>query len=66
MKARYMIENPQDIEATMKITMTVKEWEELRDQLQQRWPSARLSSIITSLLSEARKVVYPPEHESTG
>lgn len=33
MKARFMIENPDEVEATLKITMTVKEWTELRDQL---------------------------------
>jgi hypothetical protein len=64
MKARYMIEEPNAVEATMKITMTVKEWEDLRDQLAQRWPSSRLSSAITNLLSEARKVVYAPEHDA--
>ena len=58
MRARFMFENPSDIEATMKITMSIKEWENLRDQLAERWPSARLSMCITSLLSEARKVAY--------
>lgn len=58
MEARYMAEKPEDIEFTMKITATAKEWEELRDQLQQRWPSSRLNNIITDLLSQARKVFY--------
>jgi len=58
MKARYMIENPQSIEATIKLTMTVKEWEELRDQLATKWPSARLSVAITNLLCDARRVIY--------
>ena len=64
MKARFMIEEPEKIEATMKITMTVKEWEELRDQLVQKWPSARLSSAITGLLIDARRVVYAPEKDA--
>ena len=63
MKIRYMLESPGLIEATMKITMTVKEWEELRDQLTEKWPSSRLSSAITSVLSDARKTIYPPEKE---
>ena len=64
MKARFMIESPGEIEATMKITMAVKEWEDLRDQLEQKWPSSRLSSAITSLLSEARRVIYAPEKDA--
>lgn len=63
MKARYMLERPETIDATLKITMTVKEWEELRDQLNYAHPSWRLSSIITNLLADARRTIYPPEKE---
>ena len=63
MKARFMIESPQAIEATIKITMTVAEWEKLRDQLAKKWPSSRLSSAITCLLCDARRVIYAPEKE---
>jgi len=61
MKARFMIESPDEMVATMKITMTVKEWGELRDQLESKWPSSRLSCAITSVLIEARKVYYAPD-----
>lgn len=63
MKSRFMVENPDDIEMTMKITMTVGDWTKLRDQLQQKYPSWRLSGMITNLLSQARKVFYE-EHET--
>jgi hypothetical protein len=53
-----MIENPDSLEATMKITMTLKEWTELRDQLSEVWPSSILSQHITNLLSQGRKVFY--------
>ena len=61
MKARFMIEEPDKIEATMKITMTVKEWTELRDQLTNKWPSCNLGNAITTVLIEARKVYYADE-----
>jgi hypothetical protein len=64
MKARFMLENPEAMEATVKITMTVKEWEDLRDQLVQKWPSSRLSNAITSMLVDARRVVYAPEKDA--
>lgn len=63
MKARFMMESPDEIEATMKITMSVKEWTDLRDQLQQKWPSSRLQGAITDLLAQARKVYYT-EHDA--
>jgi hypothetical protein len=58
MKARFMIENPDDIEATMKITMSIKDWVELKDQLGDKWPSSDLYSKITDLIIQARKVFY--------
>ena len=64
MRARFMIENPKEIECTMKITMTVEEWEKLRDQLAERWPSARLSSAITQVLIDARKVYYAKDKDA--
>ncbi len=64
MKARFMIEAPQEIECTMKLTMTVKEWENLRDQLENKWPSSRLQQAITQVLSESRKVYYATDVEA--
>ena len=64
MRARFMIETPDEIEATMKITMTVKEWCEFRDQLANKWPSSRLSVAITQVLSEARKVYYAKDQDA--
>ena len=64
MRARFFIESPDEIEATMKITMSVKEWTELRDQLEQKWPSCRLSSAITNVLIAARKVYYAPDTDA--
>ncbi len=63
MKARFMMENPDQIEATMKITMTLAEWTDLRDQLSRDWPSWRLSSFITDLVGQSRKVFYPEVQE---
>lgn len=64
MECRFMIDEPSEIEATMKITMPIKEWEELREQLQQAYPAWRLSAAISDLLSQARKVFYE-EHKTT-
>jgi hypothetical protein len=64
MRARFLIESPNEIEATMKITMTVKEWTELRDQLQQKWPSSQFCMAITSVITQARKTYYAPEHDA--
>ncbi len=64
MEGRFLANEPEQIVFTMKITATAKEWEELRDQLAQKWPSSRLSNMITDLLSQARKVFY--EEKSGG
>lgn len=59
MKARFMIEKPDEVEATMKITMSVKKWTELRDRLSDDYPAWELSAKINDLLAQARKVFYP-------
>ena len=64
MQARFMIEKPDEIEATLKITMKVKDWEALRDQLIGKWPSSDLGNTITDLLAQARRRVYPTTQES--
>lgn len=61
MEGRFMVEDPKKIVATMKITMPISEWEELRDQLNRKWPSNDLLNLITDLISQARKVFYPSE-----
>lgn len=63
--ARFMLENPDASLATMKITMTIGEWVELRDQLKSMYPSWKLSSAITQLVTEARKVFHA-EHGDAG
>lgn len=64
MKARFMVERPAEIEMTAKLTMTMAEWEDFREQLSNKWPSSRLSSVITEMLSDARRVYYAsPEIE---
>lgn len=64
MKARFLIEEPGEIQATMKITMPVKEWIELRDQLADKWPSFRLSQAITQVVAAARGVYYADEKDA--
>lgn len=53
-----MVEEPGKVEYTMKITMSAKDWEELRDQLAQKWPSSELSNAVTDILSNVRKIHY--------
>lgn len=55
------IEEPDKVEVTLTMTMSVKNWCELRDQLQAKWPSADLSGHITDMLAQVRKIVYPAD-----
>ena len=38
-RARMMVEKPDEIEMTLKLTMTAKEWDELRVQLETGYPA---------------------------
>lgn len=65
MKARFMIENPDHVLTTLKVTMTVGEWVTLRDQLASAYPSWRLSSAISDLVTQARRVFYEEAESAT-
>ena len=59
MRARFMIENPETIEASMKITMTIGQWVLLRDILTEKHIHHYLSSAITDIVIDARRIYYP-------
>ena len=61
MRARFKIEKPEEAEATMTITMPLKDWESLRDELNGKWPASELCSKINDLLSQARKIFWTTE-----
>lgn len=53
LKAKIAIESPGEVMATMTITMPVSEWEQIRGQLESRWPASQLSSAISQLVRKA-------------
>ena len=63
MKARLKCEKPEDIEYTVVLTATAKEFEELRDQLIDTWPSSDLVRTLNDLLGQARKIYWPTVEE---
>jgi hypothetical protein len=63
MRTSIKVENPDDVLMSMTITMTVKQWTELQQQLQNTWPSWVLSSRITTLIHQARKVFYAEQED---
>jgi hypothetical protein len=61
MKAKMRFENPDVIEATLSITMSVKEWKLISNQLSQDWPSDRINQAIYHVIREAGKAIDVPE-----
>lgn len=58
MKAVFKIERPKDVEVTMSITLRLKDWMDLRSQLQNVYPSWSLSGTIDTLVSKATKEFF--------
>lgn len=63
MDLRYMLSVPENTVVELKIRATVREIEELRDQLSQKYPSWRFSGLLTAAISDARKVWYAEERK---
>lgn len=65
MRARLKCEKPDDIVFEMTIVMTAREWCELRDQLNSKWPSSQLSTWINDLLGQARKIYWAKDPDQS-
>ncbi len=58
MEARLKCESPEKIVYTITITATAKEWEELRDNLNNVFETLVLRNKINNLISQARKIYW--------
>jgi hypothetical protein len=62
-KASFKIENPEDVDCTLTLTMKVRDWEDLCRCVSSEWPGWKVRGIVRDLVAEARKSVYPPRSE---
>ena len=51
--------NPDVIEMKLSITMRIKEWRLLKEQLSNKWPSYDLSGEISDIIRQAESTFYP-------
>lgn len=47
MEINGYIKNQDEVEVTLSITMTLKEWKDLQKDLPERWPHWKIGSAIT-------------------
>jgi len=59
MKIRAMIENPDNVNISMVITMNVEEWQEFEEYIRDGGKYQELASDIFDLRCSLRKVIYP-------
>ena len=53
-KARFSFDNPDNLEATVAITMTLRDWKRLRDQLKDTaYPAWRVDAMLRELVEKA-------------
>jgi hypothetical protein len=64
MKITFAAQSPNEIEFTLKITMPMKDWCALRDQLPEKWPSSRISLAVNRVITESQNVFYAPEQDA--
>ena len=60
MKATFTFHEPENIMATMSITMRVKDWHELNGQLTRiaEWPACDLSRCVDKVIRSAKATIY--------
>lgn len=65
MTSYFQTQNPDKIEMTMTVTMTLEEWKMISGLLPNRWPACDLSSAIQTMVSKATERFYPKSKEET-
>jgi hypothetical protein len=69
-RARFKFERPAEIEGSITFTMTMKEWEGLRDKLDAvpgNYEINQVKHAVNDLLSQARKIVWhEPDAEAVS
>ena len=58
MKFLFRLLDVKRMKATMQITMSISEWNELQEQLDNKYPSWKLSSAISKLIQHAKQSFY--------
>lgn len=66
MATRFKFEEPEKINATLTITMTVQEWLQVRDVLCNgracaAWPMSIVEHAITDCVAKAKTILWPDE-----
>jgi len=61
LKTEFKVENPHNISLTLTLTLSLKEWVQLKGQLQpsHEWPARRLRDIIYDMTTQAEKHFAP-------
>ena len=65
MRADFKVTNPDEIEMELTLTMSLKAWKELQEQLLGAWPAFTLARTISGMISQADKHFYPKDKEAT-
>lgn len=58
MKIFGKLQNQEEIELTLSITMTIKDWRDLQKDLPTRYPHWKLGSAITDALLKVQTTIY--------
>ena len=64
MQTKIKLAVPQDALAVLTLTMTIKEFKELRQQVDDaKWPSWKVNEAIDEAISKAEKEIWGPVDE---
>jgi hypothetical protein len=58
MRGTFYLQKPDEINATLTITLSLKTWKELRDSLRDKWPDVELSTLISNAVYTAERTFF--------
>jgi len=66
MRGTFVVNNPDAVEVTLRLTMPVKQWKELNAQLVHAWPSWDLSRLINDLTRQVETQLHAKTEPKDG
>lgn len=55
MKAQFQLIDPEAMEASITLTMTLKQWREVMRQQPHQWPACRVAELIAGVIGQANQ-----------
>ena len=63
MRGKFALVDPEEMEASLTVTMKIKDWRDLMRQMPHPWPAAEFGSLLATMIGEAGQTFHANEQD---